>query len=996
MPESAGDNPQRAGDNPPVAPACRDFQRLERPAPNGPSQHLSGLASGNALDEGPTAQPATAGADPQIDAVVGALSKSDPRAGLVGRRRELEALEQLLKRVRAGQSQALVLCGEAGIGKSALLEQLARGATGCRLARAACVASEMELPYAGLHQLCISLRDFLERVPEEQRGALATVFGRATGDAPERFLVGLATLSLFAEVAEERPLICIVDNAQWLDYTSAQILGFVARRLLAERVAVVCAMRGDPSDGALAGLPELSILGLGENDARSLLLNSLHGALDRAVCDRIITESHGNPLALLEWPRTWNALDLAGGFGLPASSGVPLSKIEQSFARRLIELPSDTQLFVLTAAAEPLGDPLLLHRAAECLNLDRAAARPALDAGLLKFGGRVEFAHPLLRSAAYRSAGPVDRQRVHNALANGTDGETDPDRRAWHLAAAAAGPDEKAAVALELSARRAQARAGLPAAAAFLQRAVALTGDLTRRARRALAAAEAALLAGGFDVALGLLAIAELGPLDELQSAHVDLLRGASALLSTYGSEAPSLLLNAAQRLEPLDIELARDTYLDAWGAALLAGNSGTQGSLLEVSRAARSARRPEAAPRPSDRLLDSLAMAVTDGPSAAAPFLKEAARTFAESEFAVEGRLRYGWLTVVPSCVLWDEETAHAIHTRHLQAVRHSGALALLALDLETSVLLALRRGELALAAEATAEADALTGAIGAPLGVRNTMMLTVLRGHEQEARVLIEAARKEASSLGQGGVIQLADWMFTVLCNSLGRYEEAVASPQEQSNQHSGEPIVSVWKAIEVLEAATRSQRPDLAHAALARVVAGTAFAGTDSALGILARSRALVSEGDMAERLYQEAIDRLGRSRLRPELARAHLLYGEWLHRENRRVDARVQLRAAHEQLSSIGMEAFAERARRELLATGVRKHSPETRGELTAQERQIARLARDGLSNPEIGTRLFLSARTVEWHLRKVYSKLGVNSRRQLRIAFPDDNGLFATG
>jgi DNA-binding CsgD family transcriptional regulator len=551
---------------------------------------------------------------------------------------------------------------------------------------------------------------------------------------------------------------------------------------------------------------------------------------------------------------------------------------------------------------------------------------------------------------------------------------------------------------LELSAGRAQARGGLAAAAAFLQRAVALTEYPSRRVDRALAAAEATLHAGAFDMALGLLATAELGPLDELQGARVDLLRGEHALLATYGSGAPSRLLKAAQRLEPLDVELARDTYLDAWGAALLTGGAGAQANLLEVSRAVRSARRPEGAPRPADLLLDGLAAAVAEGRAAAAPSLEEAATTFAEGAFPAQASLRYGWLAVVPTYVLWDEARTQAINARQLRAVREAGALALLVLDLGTFVLLALRCGEFASAAEASVEGDRLAEAIGAPYGVRNAMMLAALRGREAEARTLIDTVRREASALGQGVVIELADWMFALLCNGLGRYEEVVTAADEADDDGHDDLVVSVWMAIEVLEAATRSDRPELAQAALARVVAGTAFAATDSALGILARSRALASEGEDADCLYQEAIERLGRSRLRPELARAHLLYGEWLRRENRRLDAREQLRAAHDQLSSIGMEAFAERARQELLATGqhVRKRGAETRDDLTAHERQIARLARDGLSNPEIGARLFLSPRTVEWHLRKVYPKLGISSRRELRNALPADSALLATG
>jgi DNA-binding CsgD family transcriptional regulator len=903
------------------------------------------------------------------------------RTGLRGRGSECARLEALVSAVRRGESRLLVVRGEAGIGKTALLEYLIASASDLTVVRAVGVQSEMELAFASLHQLCGPLLDRLERLPAPQRQALEVVFGLSTGAAPDRFLVGLAVLSLFSAAVDERSLLCVVDDAQWLDQASSLTLAFVARRLLAEPVGLVFAAR-EPGE-ELHDLPELEVHGVRNGDARALLSSAVRFRLDERVRDRIIAETRGNPLALLELPRGLTATQLAGGFGLVGAHALT-GRIEESFVRRLEALPHAARRLLLVAAAEPVGDPVLLWRACERLSI-----RPDLAQadGLLMIGERVTFRHPLVRSAVYRSAAIEDRRTVHLALAEATDRGTDPDRRAWHLAAAAAGPDEQVALELERSAGRAQARGGLAAAAAFLQRASALTGEPSRRVDRALAAAEACLQAGVFDAALGLVATAEAAPLDELQHARVELLRGQLALLSTFGSDAPPLLLKAARRLERLDADLARDTYLDAWGAALFAGSS-TRAGLLEISRAAKSAPLLRESPRPSDLLLDSLATAVTDGPAAAAPLLERAARMFADAEFSAEASLRWGWMSVVPTYMLWDEERTWAINTRQLRAGRDAGALAPLVIDLSTLCMLAVRCGELAGADEAAAEADALNEASGSSFGQRNAMMLAAFRGHEAEAAPLIERVRDDASALGQGIAIWLADWMLAILCNGLGRYEEAVTAAQDARAFDPGAlPYVSAWVATEALEAATRTHKPEIARTAIEQIEAATAFASTDSALGILARSRALVSEGETAELLYQQAVDRLRRSRLRSDLARTHLLYGEWLRREKRRVDAREQLRTAHEMLVAIGMEAFAERARQELQATGekVRKRTIEARGDLTAQERQIARLARDGLSNPEIGARLFLSPRTIEWHLRNVFAKLEIRSRRELRDA-----------
>jgi DNA-binding CsgD family transcriptional regulator/tetratricopeptide (TPR) repeat protein len=910
---------------------------------------------------------------------------------LVGRRSECEALDQLLTDALAGRSQVIVVRGEAGVGKSALLRYLSEQVAGWTVATAVGVESEMELAYSGLHQLCGPMLDHLDRLPVPQSEALATVFGQRTGPPPDRFLVGLAALTLFAEIAEEQPLVCIIDDAQWLDRASAQILGFVARRLLAEPIALVCATRTDMGDEALAGLPELSVDGLGESDARALLLENVYGPLDAAVCHQIVTESHGNPLALLELPRSWRAADLAGGFGLPDSQPV-VSKIEQSYARRVRVLPSETQLLVLAAAAEPLGDPLLLHHAAETLGIDTAAADPAVDAGLLGIGGRVEFAHPLVRSAVYRSAAAEDRHRVHRALAEATDPVTDPDRRAWHRARATPGPGEEVAAELERSAGRAQSRGGVAAAAAFLQRSVALTVDPARRAERALAAAQASFQAGAFDAALGLVATAEAGALDERQRARVDLLRGDVAFASGAVSDAPSLLLKAARRLEPVDLELARQTYLTAWAAASVAGDLGGSGVLPEICRSVQALLPRPGSPRPLDLLLDGLALLTTDGHAAAAPTLQRAATALLD--IPLEDVLRWGWVAMAASNAVWDNDGARAISARQVQLVREAGALAGLPLHLSALGIANAWIGDFAGAASNIAEADSVAAATGSRFFPWALLRLRALQGREAEASAAIASAIKQAAGGSLGAAIW-AHWAAAVLYNGLARYEEAMASAR-QSTPTTFELWVSVWALPELVESAARAGDTELARDALDRLAETTQPCGTDEALGIEARCRALLSDSGIAEEPYRESIDRLSRTQLRPELARAHLLYGEWLRREGRRFDAREQLRTAYDMFVAIGMEAFAERARRELITTGekMRTRSNRTRDELTPQEEQIARLARDGLSNPEIGAQLFLSPRTVEWHLGKVFTKLGISSRRELRDALLKDSRLVA--
>jgi DNA-binding CsgD family transcriptional regulator len=910
-----------------------------------------------------------------------------PGTSLRGRKSEIAALEGLLQAIRQGESRSIVLRGEAGIGKTALLEYLIEAADDLTVLRAAGVESEMELAFASLHQLCGPLLGRLQKLPAPQRQALEIVFGVSDGDPPDRFLIGLALLSLLSEAAEERPVLCVIDDAQWLDHESALTLAFVARRLLAESVVLVFAARERGEE--LDRVPELEVRGLRDADARELLGSAVRFSLDERVRDRIIAETRGNPLALLELPRGLTATQLAGGFGMAEPQALP-GRIEESFIRQLETLPEDSRHLLLVAAAEPVGDPILVLRAAERLEIPATAVEAATE-DLLAIGERVTFRHPLVRSAVYRSAEAHDRRGVHLALAEVTDRHIDPDRRAWHLAAASSGPDEQVAVELEHSADRVQGRGGLAATAAFLQRAVALTEDPGRRADRALAAAEASLQAGMFDVARGLLTTAEVGELSELQSARLELVRAQISYSENRDGEAPSLLLRAAKTLDSLDQKIARETYLDSWSAALFAGRLSNGASMDDVSRDALAAPRPDRAAHPSDLLLEGFSLAFTEDRSAAAPVLERAASGFAGKDVSIEEVLRWGWLATAAAVMVWDYETCIAVGTRGVLLAREAGALTVLAVSANVLAQAVVLGGEFGGAALLVAEAESVTEATGTQVAPYGALVLAGFRGREAEATELIEETIKEATAGGQGTAVQYAHWARSVLDNGLGRYAEALVAAQEAS-EDTPELFVSVWALSELIEAAVRTQEKARARDAFDRLSAATSAAETDWALGVEARAKALISEDEAADAAYREAIERLGRTRLRPELARAHLLYGEWLRRENRRVDAREQLRIAHEQLTEIGMEAFAERARTELMATGekVRKRTVETRDELTAQERQIAQLARDGLSNPEIGARLFLSPRTVEWHLHKVFGKLDIHSRRELVNVMPSSD------
>jgi DNA-binding CsgD family transcriptional regulator len=902
-------------------------------------------------------------------------------SGFLDRASEREALDRLLTHAREGQSSVLVIRGEAGIGKTALLRYATDHAAEFAVAHVTNVEAEMELPFAGIHQLCAPLLTEVDALPQPQRDALDVALGLSAGEVPNRFLVGLAVLGLLSAAAEKRPLLCLVDDAQWLDEASGRILGFIARRLLAESVAILVGLREPTTRDDFDGLPELLLQGLPEEDARTLLTRAVPGRLDERVSDRIVAETRGNPLALLDLPRSMSAAELAGGFELLADADLP-RHLENHYLQVASELPEATQRLLLLAAAEPVGDPTLVWRAAYGLGIEESSLAPAEDARLVEVGARVRFRHPLVRSAVYRSAAMSDRRAAHQALADVTDPDTDPDRRAWHRAHAAAGVDEDVAGELERSADRARARGGAAAAAAFLARATELTPDAATRGRRALAAAEAKFDAAASDAALELLATAELAALDELQRARLERLRAEIAFARTRGGDAPSLLLDAARRLEPLDAARARETHLEAMAAAMFAGRFGRGPGVRETAEAAQAAPVSPQQPRAIDLLLDGLATRFTDGYAAGIAPLRAALDGFRNVDALAGDDVRWLWLACRLAQDLWDDELWYELATRGLRVARETGALSVLPIAATYRASLHVHAGDFGAASSLIEEADAITEATKmAPLKFAS-LMLAAWRGNDSDALRLIDAGRIEATARGEGMGLGVIEWATALLHNGCGRYAEALAAAQ-RGCAHDDVGLFA-WSLSELIEAAARSGETDAGADALARLSERTQASGTDWALGIEAAARALLSDAPHAEPLYAEAVERLTRTRGIVHVARARLLYGEWLRRENRRVDAREQLRGAHELFSGMGAQGFAERARNELLATGetVRTRTDGARAVLTPQEAQIARLARDGLSNPAIGAQLFISPRTVQYHLRKVFQKLEVTSRNQL--------------
>jgi len=911
------------------------------------------------------------------------LTAHRPGPTLRGRRSECDTLLRLVQAAGAGHSTSLVLRGEPGIGKTALMDYLALTATGCRILRISGVESHVELPFSGLHELCAPLLDKTTRLPEPQADAIAAAFGMRAGSPPDRFLLGLAVLNLLAEAAGEDPLVCLVDDAQWLDQATADTLAFVGRRTAAEAIVLVFATRTGEERPALLELAQMMIPELSEEDAGALLQSVIPNPLDVRVRKRILAETRGNPLAILELPRWLTPAELTFG-PHPSRTRTMVARLEQGFLSQLEQLPRDSRLLMLIAAAEPLGDAALLWRAAQRSHIGAEASVPAKASGLIEIGDTVRFRHPLVRSVVYRSAAPHDRQAVHGALADVTDASLDPDRRAWHRANAADGPAEPVAAELERCADRALAHGGLAAAASCLARAAALTPVPADRAQRELKAAEAMMHAGSLDAALRLLSSAYAGPLTDLQRGRIDVLRAQIGFSSNRRSEALPLLLEAARRLEPLDHELAVNSYVDALAATLHAGRLANGTNAVHVAQAARGAL--SAPRRRGDELIMAVAVLFAEGYPAAAHQLQRAVAAFDADDLSTEEGLRFLWLANVLAAHTFDHATWNTLATRHVEITRASGALSALPMALNNRAHVDLFTGNLADAAALVEEIRTLTTIAETRTIPYAEMSLAAFRGHESVAAPLIAAGMRDAIAEGEGIGISMAYWAQALLSNALGHYAAAVEAGRSAIG-HLGELGVPSWGLVELVEGASRAGESATAAAALEQLQAITAASGSEWACGVRARCAALVRQGPAAEDLFQEALMRLQRSGVPPELARAQLLYGEWLRRAGRRVDARAQLRVAHDTLLQMGLNGFATRARHELAATGetVRKRTDDTRQALTAQELHIGRLAADGLTNPEIAAELFISPRTVEWHLGKVFAKLGVIARRDLSEA-----------
>lgn len=917
---------------------------------------------------------------------------ASPLPDLVGRHRECEELDDLLAGLRKGESRVRVIRGEAGIGKSVLLEYVSARASEVTVTRARGIEADMELPYASLHQLCAPFLAEVDALPGPQRDALRVAFGMAAGDPPDRFLVGLAVLTLLTRASETRPVLVVVDDAQWLDQVSLQTLEFVARRLLAEAVSMTFAVRDPEGQAALGGLPEMRLGGLDAAAAGELLEAAVGGRLEKRVRDRFVAEMHGNPLALLEFSRGRSAAELAYGFdsGSPGVQGTVSSRVERDFADRLGSLPASTRTLLLIAAAEPVGDARLLVRAAAAMRITPDAA-PAKAAGLIEFGESLRFRHPLVRSAVYHQADAEERRAVHRALAEATDPVLDPDRRAWHAAQAVDGADEEVAAGLEQAADRARQRGGMAAEAVLLERAAEVTPDPWSRGRRALAAAEAHFSAASPDRATEQATLAELSPLSPLDRARLARLRARILFARSRSDEAAPLLLDAAAQFTTAGSPLARETYLEAISATIFAGRVHGPTGARAAAIAARGSGAPPSGAEAADLLLDGVATLLADGWETGVPALCRALEPFAHEDLGTrEAVMR--WLLLVPVALeafihhAWDLHAWDTLATRAVRLARDIGALGVLPPALIYAGGVHIHYGDFAQAARMIDEADAIAAATGHAPHKYAALVLAAWRGDEDVAAGIIEDARARAAQGGEVSLLGAMGYIQGVLFNGLARYDRALVAARS-GIEHDGFNFTGL-SLVEHVEAATRCGELDQARASLARLLELTRAADSGWARGAGARSQALLTDdSDEADGLYRTAIEEFGRGRVAVEVARTHLLYGEWLRRTHRRSAAREHLRTAHGMFDGMRANAFAERARRELLASGERVRARETgrASALTPQESQIATLAAGGMTNPKIGAELFISPHTVEWHLRKVYTKLGISSRRALRGA-----------
>jgi DNA-binding CsgD family transcriptional regulator len=910
-----------------------------------------------------------------------------PLTSLRGREREQSALNQVLLDVLSGRSRVLVVRGEPGIGKTALLEDFCRRAGDVVVIRGVGIESESELAFAGLQQICSQIpREILELLSEPQRDAIRVALGSSAGVVPSPLLLGAAMLEHLADMAERRPVVVVIDDAQWLDRPTAQTLAFVARRIDTESLGLVLAVREQSQQ--LRGLPELIVEGLATVDAHKLLASALVAPVDEQVRERFIAETMGNPLAILELCHM-----LPGLTGFEETAGRRDSRglwaqLEEAFARRIDALSPRSRRLSLIAAAEPLGDPVLMWRAADILQIPRNSADELEDAGLVHIRARVVFRHPVVRSVVYRHSRPAARRLVHEALAQAVDEGSDPEYRAWHRALAANGPDEEVAAELESSAGRATRRGGLGAAASFLERAVMLSEDVRSRGRRALVAAEAQLDAGQPSSAEALISIAQLAAETDLEVAQREVLEARLAYTRGRGRGAPALLLSAARRLDALGGTSPRDIYHRAMIAAIFAGRLSDGTTVADVAAAARASpiRRPTSL---QDLHMRAIAALAVDGHATAAPLARQLIAALRERDLSSPDEAALLGMGIQFSTILWDDESWVDLASRGLRLARNLGCLDVLPIALCNQASAHAWQGEFAAATELVHELRALSNATGVPELATPAMTVSVY-GPPGPAFELIYAAREAAAKRGEGLIVTFSEITEAILCNSLGRYEDAWRAA---ASAYADPLLYNPYLLGELLESAARSGHPERAVAARADLSARAAAANTDWAWGIETRSEALFNEGEQAERLYRASIEHLQCTRMRVQLARSHLLYGEWLRREGRRVDARQQLRTAHDLFHAMRVVVFTERATQELAATGEtarkRTNAPDNADELTVREAQIARLAATGLSNRQIGEQLFISHRTVGYHLAKVFVKLGVNNRALIRADMLED-------
>lgn len=906
---------------------------------------------------------------------------------MLGRAREQAAVEALLARARGGQGASLVIVGDPGVGKTSLLEHGIAAADGFRVASAVGVQAERELPFAGLQQILGAMPDAADRLPDPQREAVDVALGRAVQPAPRPFVLGMALLGLLAAAARDRPLLCVVDDVHWLDASSVQVLGIVARRIERLPVAMLFVKRVGLDAPGVDGIHEMQVGGLGEADARALVHSIAGGPMDEQVVARIIDEAGGNPLMLRE--ATKASLMHLEGQPDPGAASLPMaSRLERAFSKRLALLDEGPASVLLLVAADPTGDPRLVARAARGIGRSIDDLGPAEAAGLVRLGRRITFEHPLVRSAAYGRASGDELRRAHAALAGATDRQRDPDRRAWHQALGTFGLSESVAAALEQSAGRAGARGGFLAAAAFYERAMQMAESPATRIRCAVAGATALELAGAQPRALRMLQEARWDAEDPADRARLDVVRG-RLLFTLERSERPvELFLSAAEALSGIDPPASRETYLDALSAATLAASGEHGRDIRSTAERSREAPSPEpGAHRTIDRLLEVMRELALAEPADSLPLLRRHLREFSDVADDPGVRARWLWIASRLAAIGWDEHRWSAFIEEGTATARAAGALTAVAATTTTGVALELLRGRGAEAQRLAEDALEIWDSISIPAAPYGVAAIAAWKG-EPSGEALFARELDAAAERGEGMARALVHWARALHAVGGMRYEEALPHALAAARY----PVVivySTWGLVEAVEASARIGDRALAEQTLDRLAVSTAAAGTDWARGVQDRSAALVAdEADDAERLHVSAIEHLSRTGLRAEQARAHLLYGEWLRRQRRRGDARLHLDRAVEVFTTMGAQAFGRRASAELAALGGSGPTASDSGELSIQEIAVARLASEGLSNSAIATRMHLSASTVDYHLRKAFRKLGISSRARLHLALAE--------